>query len=78
MVDSTHIREHMEVIGADGGHIGTVDHVLGDRIKLTRTDRGSDGHHHLLPLGMVADVEGEQVRMSFNSDLLSQFETPAD
>ncbi|QXQ04830.1 DUF2171 domain-containing protein [Sphingosinicellaceae bacterium] len=77
MSDSSHIREHMEVIGADGGHIGTVDHVDGDHIKLTKTDRGSGGHHHLIPLGMVADVEGEQVRMSFNSDLLSQFETPA-
>ncbi len=78
MSDSSHIREHMEVIGADGGHIGTVDHVHGDHIKLTKTDRGSGGHHHLIPLGMVADVEGEQVRMSFNSDLLSQFETPAE
>ena len=29
------VREHMEVIGADGVHIGTVDHVDGDRIKLT-------------------------------------------
>jgi len=78
MVDATHIREHMEVIGADGGHIGTVDHVDGDRIKLTKSDRGAAGHHRLLPLGMVADVEGEQVRMSFNSDLASTFEVSAD
>ena len=78
MTDASHIREHMEVIGADGGHIGTVDHVDGDRIKLTKTDRGAAGHHHLIPLGMVADVEGDKVRMSFNSDLLGQFETAAD
>ena len=78
MTDATHIREHMEVIGADGGHIGTVDEVVGDRIKLTKSDRGSSGHHHMIPLGMVADVEGEQVRMSFNSDLIGQFETTAD
>ncbi len=78
MTDASHIREHMEVIGADGGHIGTVDEVQGDRIKLTKSDRGSGGHHHLIPLGMVADVEGEQVRMSFNSDLIGQFETTAD
>ncbi len=32
------IREHMEVIGADGGHVGTVDKVEGDRIKLTKKD----------------------------------------
>jgi hypothetical protein len=30
------IREHMEVIGADGVHIGTVDHLEGGRIKLTK------------------------------------------
>ena len=35
------IREHMEVIGADGVHVGTVDHVDGDRIKLTKGDSGA-------------------------------------
>ena len=30
------IKEHMEVIGADGVHVGTVDHIDGDRIKLTK------------------------------------------
>ncbi|MDU2926289.1 DUF2171 domain-containing protein, partial [Bradyrhizobium sp.] len=34
------IREHMEVIGADGAHVGTVDRVEGNRIKLTRKDSG--------------------------------------
>ena len=33
------IREHMDVIGADGVHVGTVDKVEGDRIKLTKADR---------------------------------------
>lgn len=61
------IREHMEVIGADGVHIGTVDKVEGDRIKLTRDDSGTsghEGHHHYIPGGLVADIEGEQVRLS--------------
>jgi hypothetical protein len=31
------ITEHMEVIGADGVHVGTVDKVEGNRIKLTNT-----------------------------------------
>ena len=34
------IKEHMKVIGKDGGHVGTVDGVEGNRIKLTK---GSDG-----------------------------------
>ena len=33
------IKEHMEVIGADGVHVGTVDKVEGGRIKLTKKDR---------------------------------------
>lgn len=32
----TEIKEHMEVIGADGVHVGTVDKVEGARIKLTK------------------------------------------
>ena len=35
------VREHMEVIGADGVHVGTVDRVEGDRIKLTKKDSGA-------------------------------------
>ncbi len=38
MVDASQIKEHAEVIGADGVHVGTVDHVQGDRIKLTKND----------------------------------------
>ena len=69
MVDKSQIKEHAEVIGADGVHIGTVDHVDGDRIKLTRDDspQGPDGEgakHHYIPFGLVADVEGGKVRLS--------------
>ena len=61
------IREHMEVIGADGVHLGTVDKIDGDRIKLTKSDSGQgghEGHHHFISRGLVADVEGDQVRLS--------------
>lgn len=65
------IREHMEVIGADGVHLGTVDHVEGDRIKLIRADSGvaHEGHHHYIPRGLVAEVEGDKVRLSANGDV---------
>ncbi len=69
MADLSAIKEHMEVIGADGAHLGTVDKVEGDRIKLTRADSGSHGdHHHFLSAGLVAAVEGNQVRLSANAD----------
>jgi hypothetical protein len=67
------IREHMEVIGADGAHIGTVDHKDGDRIKLTRKDSGQkhEDHHHYIPRGLVAEVEGDRVRLSANGDVVA-------
>ena len=67
MTGPSGIREHMEVIGADGVHVGTIDRVEGDRIKLTKRDSGSgshEGHHHYLPKGLVAEVEGDTVRLS--------------
>jgi hypothetical protein len=61
------IKEHMEVIGADGVHVGTVDKLEGNRIKLTKKDSGEGshkGHHHYMDRGLVAGVEGNKVRLS--------------
>jgi len=71
------IKEHMEVIGADGVHVGTVDKVEGTRIKLTKQDSGEGshkGHHHFIARGLVADVEGNKVRLSANADVAVTFE----
>ena len=61
MAGTSALQEHMEVIGADGIHIGTVDRLEGNRIKLTKRDSGEGshmGHHHYVPTALVADVEG--------------------
>lgn len=69
MADLDRIKEHMEVIGADGVHIGTVDRVEGHRIKLTKADSGSHGdHHHYFSAGLIAGIEGDKVRLSANGD----------
>jgi hypothetical protein len=67
------IREHMEVIGADGVHIGTVDRVEENRIKLVRADSGigHEEHHHFIPRGLVAEVEGDTVRLSARGDVVA-------
>ncbi|HWK36348.1 DUF2171 domain-containing protein [Sphingomonas sp.] len=80
MADASHIKEHMDVIGADGVHVGTVDRVEGGRIKLTKADSGEGahkGHHHFISLGLVADVEGDKVRLSANADVAVTFEEEA-
>lgn len=81
MTGNSGIREHMEVIGADGVHIGTVDRLEGNRIKLTREDSGQgshQGHHHYIPTALVAEVEGDKVRLSANADVAVTFEEEAD
>ena len=77
MSDINAINERMEVIGADGVHIGTVDRIVGDRIKLTKKDSGEGshkGHHHFISVGLVAEVEGNKVRLSANADVAVTFE----
>jgi hypothetical protein len=52
------IREHMEVVCSEGMHVGTVDHVLGDEIRLTRRD-SEDGMHHMFPVALVMSVDAK-------------------
>lgn len=65
------IKEDMEIIGADGIHVGTVDLFDGDRIRLkTHDSHGEQGrHHHYVERGFIAGVEGDKVRLSANADI---------
>jgi hypothetical protein len=77
VIEKNEIKEHMEVIGADGVHVGTVDRLEGERIKLTKQDSGEGshkGHHHFISLGLVADIEAGKVRLSANGDVAVTFE----
>lgn len=51
------VSEHMEVVGSDGEHIGTVDKVRGDRIILTKNDTEAGGHHHSIPSSWIESVD---------------------
>lgn len=66
------IKEHMTVVSADGAHVGTVDKLDGERIKLTKNDSGS-GEHRWLAAGLVAEIEGETVRLSTSSANVGSF-----
>ena len=57
MIDANQIREHMEVKGSDGMHVGTVDHMEDGRIKLTKSDPASGGMHHYVDMDMVAEIK---------------------
>jgi len=51
------VTEHMDVVGSDGAHIGTVDKVRGDRILLTKSDPDAGGRHHSIPSRWIQNVD---------------------
>jgi hypothetical protein len=55
------VTEHMQVVGSDGGHVGTVDKVRGDRILLTKADSRAGGLHHSVPCSWVESVDDKVV-----------------
>ena len=64
MTSAERIREHMEVTGSDGQHVGTVDCVENGEIILAKSDPESDGRHHSIPLDWVVSVESDEVRLN--------------
>lgn len=53
------VEEHMDVVGSDGEHVGTVDKVRGDRILLTKNDKDAGGQHHSIPSSWLQSVDGK-------------------
>ena len=60
MFEKIRIKEHMEVANAAGDHVGTVDDVEGDKIKLTKTD-AADSAHHFLSMEDVDRIDDNRV-----------------
>ena len=68
MIDSTQIKEHMEVVGSDGHHVGRVDHVQGADIELAKFDLGAGLKHPLIPVSWVDFVDDDKVKLSLTAD----------
>ncbi|SCW52202.1 hypothetical protein SAMN02927924_01006 [Sphingobium faniae] len=62
------VREHMEVVGSDGEHVGTVDKLHGDRIVLTRNDEDAGGMHHSIPSSWIKAVDAQKVMLEKTAD----------
>lgn len=62
------VEEHMEVVGSDGAHVGTVDKVRGDRIILTKNDTDAGGHHHSIPSRWIDQVADNKVTIRKTAD----------
>lgn len=63
MPETNLVPEHAEVLGSDGVHVGTVDHMDGDRIKLTKAG-SDDGQHHYIAANLVADIKGNSITLT--------------
>jgi len=61
------VREHMEVVGDDGEHVGAVDKVRGDQLILTRNDPAAGGRHHAIPSSWIQGV-GEKVMLNRSAE----------
>ena len=61
MIDPNQITEHMEVVGSDGGHVGTVDKLV---LKLTKMDPAAQGQHHIINLDLIGSIEGGKVKLT--------------
>jgi len=66
------VREHMEVVGSDDTHVGTVDTIAGDRIILTRSDPESGGVHHSLSCADLSRVEGDKAILDCTGEQAKQ------
>jgi hypothetical protein len=62
------VREHMEVVGSDGEHVGTVDKTAGDRLILTKSDPESGGTHHSLSCSDIDRIDGDKVILDCKAD----------
>jgi hypothetical protein len=71
MANTSNIREHMPVVASDGKHVGTVDHLEGQQIKLTRNDPSAQGQHHYIPTNWVDNVD-EHVHLNKTSQEVTQ------
>ena len=55
MLDTSQIKEHMDVISSDKKTVGKVDHLEGaDKIKLTKQSSSDGDHHHFIPVAWIA------------------------
>lgn len=68
MIQASQIREHMEVVGSDGGHVGKVDHVMGGDIELSKLDLGAGFKHHLIPITWVDTIQNDKVCLNLTKD----------
>ncbi|AZO82066.1 MULTISPECIES: DUF2171 domain-containing protein [unclassified Bosea (in: a-proteobacteria)] len=68
MMHVDQIREGLEVVGSDEDHVGTVDALAGQLLKLKKNDPASGGTHHYLDIGLISAIEGDTIKLLVTGD----------
>lgn len=68
MFEKIRIKEHMEIADAQGEHVGTVDDLEGNRIKLTKSD-SADSNHHYIDLDNVDRIDDNRVYLKAGANI---------
>ncbi len=76
MFEKLRIKEHMEVADCRGQHVGTVDEVEGDAIKLTKSD-SADEIHHFLSLEDVEKIDDNRIYLKESARIPESLGTKA-
>jgi hypothetical protein len=63
MINASQIKEHMEVKGSDGKHVGTVLGVEGEQVKIA-----SGGMDHFIDIATVDAVDGEKISLKTSAE----------
>jgi len=63
MTNASEIKEHMEVKGSDGKHVGTVLGVEDKQIRIA-----SGGMDHFIDIAAVDAVEGQKVTLKTSAE----------
>ena len=72
------IKEHMEVLGSDGQHVGIVDHLEGsNQIKLAKKDPKAEGKHHFIPTDWVDHIDQHVHLNKSSKDVQAQWKAAA-
>ena len=68
MFEKFRIKEHMEVTDCKGQHLGTVDDVQDDAIKLTRSD-SDDNMHHFLKIDDIEKIDDNRTYLKESASI---------
>jgi hypothetical protein len=63
MIDASQIKEQMAVKGSDGKHVGTVDRVEGNRVRVA-----SGGMYHNIDLAVIDAVKDGAICLSKSAE----------